>query len=69
MQARQADPQHRHQGGVKAFTYVALPARVVCGGRAAGVRGRFDAADLLATAVGALFAYATLILIRRRAMP
>jgi hypothetical protein len=45
---------------VKAFTYVALPARVVFG---AGTVGR------LATAIGALFAYATLILIRRRAMP
>ena len=33
------------------------------------VRGSFDPADLLATAAGALCAYATLILIRRRAMP
>lgn len=38
-------------------------------GAAYFVRGSFDPADLLATALGALCAYATLILIRRRAMP
>jgi hypothetical protein len=38
-------------------------------GAAYFVRGSFDPADLLATALGAVFAYATLILIRRRAMP
>ena len=33
------------------------------------VRGRFDSADLLATALGALCAYATLKMIRRRETP
>lgn len=38
-------------------------------GAAYFVRGSFDPADLLATAVGALCAFATLTLIRRRAAP
>jgi len=38
-------------------------------GAAYFVRGHFDVADLLATALGALVAYATLTMIRRRETP